>query len=307
MPSVSVIVPVYNAENTLPKCIDSILSQTFHDYELLLVDDGSTDGSPEICDKYAEIDLRVKVWHKPNGGACSSRNFGIDRAVGKYICFADSDDYVSEKWLEDLVDAAEQYPDSLVLSNVQMIEKDRTYLRYQGYSGLHDIEDIWRWGYWGYSVNKIYRKSIIDQLNLRYDESLRVYEDELFVSMYCAEIKSAYVIPSVGYYYILQNFENKYVGDLNFGYIMYQYREVKKHNKKCSDYLVDRVVMNAYKQIIDNSDSCDSVIASLKKDVGKDIRFVQGGRKAGLKLLSRSNSFLVWKTVFRIYARFKFI
>ena len=102
MALISVIVPVYNAEKTLRRCVDSILSQEFHDFELLLIDDGSKDGTPEICDENAENDKRVRVFHKENGGVSSARNLGIDNANGKWVVFVDSDDYISENYLNGL-------------------------------------------------------------------------------------------------------------------------------------------------------------------------------------------------------------
>ena len=89
---VSVIVPVYNTQNYLPECIDSVLAQTFGDFELILVDDGSTDDSPQICDDYAARDPRVRVIHQKNAGPAAARNAGLDHAQGEYILFADSDD-----------------------------------------------------------------------------------------------------------------------------------------------------------------------------------------------------------------------
>lgn len=100
MPKVSVIVPVYNAEKYLQECVDSILRQTLADLELILVDDGSTDSSPALCDWYAEQDARVKVIHKPNGRAASARNAGIRAASGDYVAFVDSDDWVSPEMYE---------------------------------------------------------------------------------------------------------------------------------------------------------------------------------------------------------------
>ena len=91
MPEVSIIVPVYNAENSISRCVDSILHQEFEDFELLLVDDGSKDSSPAILDAYAEQDPRVKVIHKPNSGVSSTRNLALDQAKGKYIQFLDAD------------------------------------------------------------------------------------------------------------------------------------------------------------------------------------------------------------------------
>lgn len=92
MPKISVIVPVYNTEQYLPRCIDSILSQTFTDFELLLIDDGSKDNSGKICDEYAAKDSRIRVFHKKNGGATSARILGINNSCGEFICFVDSDD-----------------------------------------------------------------------------------------------------------------------------------------------------------------------------------------------------------------------
>ena len=97
MIKISVIVPVYNVEKYLPRCIDSILNQTFTDFELILVDDGSTDNSGQICDTYAEKDSRVKVVHKKNGGVSKARNVGLDNVLGKYITFCDSDNSIPIK------------------------------------------------------------------------------------------------------------------------------------------------------------------------------------------------------------------
>ena len=93
-PKISVIVPVYNVEKYLRRCIDSILAQTFSDFELLLIDDGSKDSSGEICEEYAGKDARIRVFHRQNGGVSTARNLGIDKAKGEWIYFVDSDDVV---------------------------------------------------------------------------------------------------------------------------------------------------------------------------------------------------------------------
>ena len=94
MPKISVIVPVYNTEKYLHRCVDSILAQTFTDFELLLVNDGSPDKSGEICDEYAQKDTRVRVFHKENGGVSSARNLGLENAQGKWITYVDGDDWI---------------------------------------------------------------------------------------------------------------------------------------------------------------------------------------------------------------------
>ncbi len=107
MPLISIIVPVYKVENVLNNCVQSILNQTFRDFELILVDDGSPDNSGKICDEYSNIDNRVRVIHKENGGVSSARNIGIQVAIGKFICFVDSDDEVDVNYLKLLIDLYE--------------------------------------------------------------------------------------------------------------------------------------------------------------------------------------------------------
>lgn len=108
-PAISVIVPVYNAEKYLHRCIDSVLAQTYTDFELLLIDDGSKDKSGEICDEYAQKDSRVRVFHKENGGVSSARNLGLDNAKGEWITFVDSDDWVDIEWLQTIFENIPKY------------------------------------------------------------------------------------------------------------------------------------------------------------------------------------------------------
>lgn len=106
---VTVVVPVYNVESYLSKCIDSIIAQTYKNLEIILVDDGSTDGCSEICEEYAKKDKRITVYHKENGGLSDARNYGIDRATGKWITFIDSDDYVDDTYVEYLYNLLNKY------------------------------------------------------------------------------------------------------------------------------------------------------------------------------------------------------
>ena len=101
-PFISIVVPVYNVERYLPRCIESILRQTYTNFELILVDDGTPDRSGIICDRYAERDSRIRVIHKENGGVSTARNTGIDAAKGEWITFVDSDDWVSDEYLKTL-------------------------------------------------------------------------------------------------------------------------------------------------------------------------------------------------------------
>ena len=112
-PIISIIIPVYNAEKTLNRCVDSVLNQTFHDWELLLIDDGSKDRSMYLCDEYALKDKRIKVFHKKNGGVSSARNMGLDYARGEWITFVDSDDYICE----NIFDLVSSHNEDLLIFN----------------------------------------------------------------------------------------------------------------------------------------------------------------------------------------------
>ena len=125
MPLISVIVPVYKVEKYIHKCVDSILTQTFPDFELFLVDDGSPDNCGKICDEYAEKDNRVIVIHKENGGLSDARNVAIDRAKGDYLTFIDSDDYVSENHLETMYNALTETDSDIAIANITSFSEDK--------------------------------------------------------------------------------------------------------------------------------------------------------------------------------------
>ena len=183
-PLVSVIVPVYNAEKHLYRCIDCILVQSFTDFELLLINDGSKDNSDKICDGYAVNDSRVRVFHKENGGASAARNYGLDKAVGKYICFIDADDWVDKDYIESLLPAEDE---DMVVCSFMYDTKDVFHLsdiardKQNIGKDLHILIDHMAicapWC-------KIMRRDIIEQNNIRFDVNVSAGEDMLFVCDY---------------------------------------------------------------------------------------------------------------------------
>ena len=126
MPQISVIVPIYNTEKYIHKCINSILGQSFRDIEIILVNDGSEDNCGQIVNEYQKADARIKVIHKENGGLWSARNAGLDIATGKYISFIDSDDWVKREMLEEMYNKAEEHQADLVVCNYNKVYADRT-------------------------------------------------------------------------------------------------------------------------------------------------------------------------------------
>lgn len=186
-PKISVIVPVYNVEKYLPCCIDSILGQTFTDFELLLIDDGSKDKSGKICDEYAEKDKRIRVFHKENGGVSSARNVGLDNAQGEFICFGDSDDYFLNKALELLYDRSIKTGAEIVLGNSLRLENDKfTFvlnIKNEVYQNvLLSIKHLALWGY-------MFNINLIRNNNIQFINSLSYSEDRLFIYQLACECK----------------------------------------------------------------------------------------------------------------------
>lgn len=181
LPEISVIVPIYNAEKFLRRCIDSILSQTYTDFELLLVDDGSKDGSGAICDEYARKDSRVRVFHKPNGGVSAARNLGLDNARGEWIAFADADDWVEADWLSSRTELIHAGCD-LVCCGFQIHKVEGSAIINKGvnYNGDNTglVELLIQAGMEGSLWNKLFRSSIIKSQNLKFNSIFRFREDE---------------------------------------------------------------------------------------------------------------------------------
>ena len=216
-PFFSIIVPIYNIEKYLKKCVDSILSQDYNDFELLLIDDGSRDSSSTICDEYAEKDSRIKVIHKPNGGLVSARNKGVETATGQYICYVDGDDWVGPHWLQKiykviikhkpdivLYDSVKKYVDreEKIFNRLEpgfydkemMISKIYPYLIYDKKQKFcHNIIFPVAW-------NKIYKSEILKKHYCR-EEKIRMGEDHAFSYECMLAANSVYYVDEVLYYY----------------------------------------------------------------------------------------------------------
>lgn len=209
---ISIIVPVYNSEKTLNRCIDSILSQTFSDFELIIIDDGSSDSSRVISDNYAKIDNRVKVFHKQNGGVSSARNLGLDNVNGKWVTFCDSDDYVSPEWLDYYVRNCRNDIELVVQNYNNLGSHINDFVG----STADFIERFYDKNIIGYVWNKLYLYSIIDKYNIRFCESFSFLEDEVFNYKYLQYIENIIFTKESGYYYQIPDFNIKYSNADNF-------------------------------------------------------------------------------------------
>lgn len=196
---ISVIVPIYNSEKLLAKCIDSLLAQSYSDFELVLVDDGSTDRSGIFCDDYCERDKRIKVIHQENLGVSEARNHGLDVARGEYVCFVDSDDYVTEDYLSNFTFGVDLSVQGYMVSNRGDIikrsykntysENDaaRIYCTSQLHSG---------------PICKLCRTSIIKKYNVRFPKGISFSEDTIFFLRYLQYCDSISITDKVGYVYV---------------------------------------------------------------------------------------------------------
>ncbi len=193
-PKLSIIVPVYKAEELLPKCIESILHQTFTDFELLLIDDGSPGKSPSICDEYAEKDSRIIVVHKENGGVSSARNYGMDIAKGEYIGFVDCDDWIEPTMFEKIMNCMNTSGSALGMCGyrsfdkkgkiivsfenkgiLQVDAKEVLYLMFENPSPIRRIV-----------LNKFFKKETLG--SMRFDDSVAYGEDVVFLYNYLKKL-----------------------------------------------------------------------------------------------------------------------
>jgi len=220
---ISIIIPVYNAERYLHQCIESVIAQTFEDWEAILVNDGSKDGSLAICQEYAAKDKRIKVIDKSNGGPSSARNKGLENAQGEFVYFMDADDWIETKFLEIFVrngikDAYEtrqrhyenEYCDYDIIFQGFVREladgrKDESFAMDADTSMMSKEEIICRLykeHVYGWSWCKLFRREIIEKHHIRFDESLRLWEDELFTSEFLKYAGSVRTVKSHLYHYI---------------------------------------------------------------------------------------------------------
>ena len=251
MPEVSVIVPVYKVEPYLHRCVDSILAQTFTDFELILVDDGSPDNCGAICDEYAAMDRRVRAIHQENGGVSKARNSGLDAAVGKYVYFCDGDDYVEKELLKDAVQAMAGY--DMVVFNRDDVDVNDCLVRCATdyhiesekwnkleYRSVFLTLNFFRWEIGSTVWCRLFRREIIDRNVLRFPENTVIAEDIYFVFCYLLYSNSVCVIPGVYYHYV------KHQGStmaeqwsvFNFDNNNEISKVIQLHLQKCSDQLM---------------------------------------------------------------------
>ncbi|SFL38937.1 Glycosyltransferase involved in cell wall bisynthesis [Paenibacillus sp. 1_12] len=270
MAKISVVVPIYKVEKWLATCLENILKQSFGDFELILVNDGSPDRCGEIADEYAAKDSRIKVVHKLNGGVSSARNIGIEASIGKYICFIDPDDKISEDFLLKLYTIAEENDCDVVISGYNTIPNNNEFkpnfklntvmsgidliLSCDNIHSNNDLCFIWR---------NIYKLSSLKEKNIRFNEEISIGEDTIFNLEILIKSKKTYAIADTLYNYTVNNPDStmsmKYKPNLESSLVL-QYKIRKElsvrygllKNKQYKKDMAYYYLTNIYRMIINN-------------------------------------------------------
>lgn len=292
-PVISVIVPVYNVEKYIEKCVDSIIIQTYKNLEIILVDDGSPDKCPEICDNYAKKDSRIKVIHKVNGGLSDARNAGLDIASGKYVTFIDSDDYISFDYIEKLYCALVDNGADMSLCSFIFVDdnyniiterQNDSPIEDECISGLDIIKKLNQshGGYYVVSVCKLYSIHLFD--NLRFRQG-KIHEDEFIIHHVLYKCKRVATIAQPLYFYFQRS------GSIMNEKIAYKEFDVCEAFLDRAEFLEDKIefyecanwylkacgVYSFYSSKIDKTDKNQMIrLNEIKKEIKKNVRFIKG-------------------------------
>lgn len=219
---ISIIIPVYNSEKYLVCCLERIINQTYQNIEIILIDDGSKDGSSKICDEYARKDKRIKVIHKQNNGAAAARNTGLDNASGEYIAFVDSDDYIELNMYQEMMKINQQYDCDLVLCDCyKENESTKIIFTHDIREGYYDKDMLYKEYFPTLLMTNsvdypptisncvcLFKRKLIEENNLRYKEGMRFSEDLLFGSQAAYYTNSFYYMKNKAFYHYVFNNES---------------------------------------------------------------------------------------------------
>lgn len=299
---ISVIVPVYNVEQYLDRCVRSIVNSDYKNLQIILVNDGSSDGCPKLCDKWGEIDKRVEVIHKLNGGLSSARNAGLRQASGQYISFIDSDDYIHPKMFQYLIENIQEDNSDVAVCGVEEFYENGVYRRFRSVDKkilLNEkeiIEKIFTGSLMIAVMNRLYRRDVLN--NVEFVEG-KLYEDVFFdTDIFLKrgiELKIS-VLPNTGYYYLRRN--DSIMGktekkgpssDLFFAY-EYLFENLNKYNEQALNRIATYTIYYLMSFVNNRQVECTSEFKNnLKKFLVKYRKYVsisEVGVKYKLRLLA---------------------
>lgn len=293
MPLISIIVPVYNVASYLSACLDSILSQSFSDFEVQLVDDGSTDGSGPLCDELAAKDPRIVVSHQKNGGVSSARNLALEQAQGEWILFVDADDALLPDGLSELVGGISDEVDLVMLDFVESARWEEGMPFPHGEGKMVGREEALAsmfigtdQRYQGYVFAKLFRRGLLEEHHLRFDPAISIKEDTLFVVHFlCLSDKRVYFSETPVYHYIQrpssamtslkETYSPKYLTSFEAVVRMNRLVESAFPAERRLQYLGREEVMNRVYRILSHMISHDAVdqaaISRIKKQAFREV------------------------------------
>lgn len=266
VPTISVIVPVYKAESYLHRCVDSILAQTFSDFEVLLIDDGSPDKSGEICDEYALKDSRVRVFHKENGGVSSARNLGLDNAVGDFVMFVDSDDWIVSDCLELCIkEIFENELDALQFGFVQVWNDSKSYRIKNGTYILSGKQYLQTRNFNVAVWAGVYKRNIIEEYNLRFPSQLKLAEDQIFTLSFFRYVQRIKYLEKSLYYYLQR--EDSAVHNSKSKDMLLSCKKLIELSKEWppSKSFIDKMIVNFIIEMLKNNDVSYKILKEIYK------------------------------------------
>lgn len=318
---ISVIIPIYNSEKTLKKCIDSVINQSLKKIEIILINDGSTDGSKRICEEYKKNNCKIKVIDKKNEGVSSARNLGIELANGKYIIFIDSDDYIDKNMLEDMYKSSDMGNLDLICNGYIVENEKGKVLQTNKVKNIisttngYLIDDILLNTNLSYTWGKLYKTDIIKNKCIKFDKNLKLGEDSLFVYKYCSFINSAIVMNVAQYHFIRSNnvtLSGKYVDNYEESlkkifnekiklfnkYPIYKKNSLK-NNVELNFVKINMLLSNMYKVESPLNAKCRKKYIKTKLNENKEIDNLKFYEVTGIKnkikvnLFKSKNAFLI--------------
>lgn len=248
---VTIIIPIYNVEQYLKKCVDSVISQTYTNLEILLVDDGSTDKCPGICDEYKNLDSRIKVFHKKNGGLSDARNYGLDNMSGDFVYFLDSDDYISIDAIECLMNLQKKNDSDIIIGDSVLFDENNNHfdwscdIKDDAFEAKELLDRVIVPAKYVIACNKLYRKSVFN--NVRFPLSL-IHEDEYILSDIVKNAKSVSTLSKVTYYYFQRTNGIMKSNSIKHGDFLWalSHRLDYYLENNCEKPIIDGIVMKSY-------------------------------------------------------------
>lgn len=329
MEKISIVVPIYNAEQYISSCIESLCNQTYSNIEIVLVDDGSTDRSGKICDEYASKDSRIKVIHKVNGGVSSTRNAGIDNAEGEYIMFVDSDDEICEDCVSSNLTLAKENDADLVIYGFLYNAIDEGSCHNNGFDQdyiLSEAEffdgfycDIVEREFINPPWNKLIRKTLLTENKIRFNENYSICEDMAFSTEVVAASKKIVLNHEICYKYnikltgslVFKFHENYFEAltnfyDLSLAYCNRYMNQTKQ--RKCIDSIYSSLAIMYIKQICCN-DKWEKKDKMVKlKSILKDTKFLSALQNAELNRKKTIVRFLIHRKQYQcIYIMYRIL